>query len=208
MSQRIIGLTGGIATGKSTVADYVSKSYQVPILDADIYARDVFSPKLLNLLQERYGSDILGDRYFNNEDPNQNTNLVTQVDRAKLATIIFNSPQERVWLESQIHPYVRDRLQSEAKLYRPRLVMMVVPLLFEAKMQDLVTETWVVFCPLELELERLMQRDRLDLTAAQIRISSQMPISEKVAIADFVLDNSSTLFELFHQVDKLMAEAC
>ncbi len=85
---------------------------------------------------------------------------------------------------------------------------MVVPLLFEARMQDLVTETWVVFCPPELELERLMQRDLLDLTAAQLRISSQMPISAKVAIADFVLDNSLTLVELFRQVDKLMDTDC
>jgi dephospho-CoA kinase len=192
--QRIIGLTGGIATGKTSVANYLGKSYHLPIFDADIYSRDAITPQLLSLLLERYGAGMfLGDR---------------SLDRKKLGEIIFNNVGERTWLEDQIHPYVRRRLKAEAENYNPVTVVMVVPLLFEARMQDLVTETWVVACSPELELDRLMQRDRLNLTAAKIRIASQMSISEKIAIADFCLDNSTTLTELFHQVDRLMDTSC
>jgi dephospho-CoA kinase len=194
VTQRIIGLTGGIATGKTTVANYLAKSYHLPILDADIFSRDAITPNLLDLLQDRYGSGILlSDRIL---------------DRAKLGAIIFNNSEERTWLESQIHPYIRHRLKLEAEAHNPNPVAMVVPLLFEAGMQDLVTETWVVACSPELEIERLMQRDRLDHTAAKIRIASQMSISEKIAIADFSLDNSTTLAELFDQVDRLMDTSC
>jgi dephospho-CoA kinase len=194
VAQRIIGVTGGIATGKSTVAKYLEIRYSLPILDADIYARDAVTPELLNILQARYGSGILqGDRSLN---------------RTKLGTIIFNDPQERAWLESQIHPYVRDRLELEAKLLNPKTVVMVVPLLFEAGMQDLVTEIWVVACEPELEVKRLRQRDRLTLEAAQSRINSQMPMAAKKAIADFVLDNSTSIAELHYQIDKLMGASC
>ncbi len=194
MPQRVIGLTGGIATGKTTVANYLAKSYHLPILDADIYARDAITPQFLSLLQNRYGSEILlGDR---------------SLDRKKLGEIIFSNAEERTWLEGQIHPYICNRLKLGAEFHSPNPVVMVVPLLFEAGMQDLVTETWVVACSPELEIERLMQRDRLDLTAAKIRIASQMSISEKIAIADFCLDNSTTLTELFHQVDRLMDTSC
>jgi len=194
MEQRIIGLTGGIATGKTTVANYLHSAYHLPILDADIYARAAITPQFLKVLEERYGLSIFdSDRTLN---------------RRKLAEIIFNNPTERKWLESQIHPYVRDRLQLEAKSHSPKSVVMVIPLLFEAGMQELVTETWVVSCDPELEIERLRQRDHLDLQSAQIRIASQMSMVQKVAIADFVLDNSTTINELCRQVDKLMGSNC
>jgi len=194
VAQRIIGVTGGIATGKTTVANYLESRYCLPILDADIYARRSVTPELLNILLARYGSEILmGDR---------------SLDRTRLGAIIFKYPQERAWLEGQIHPYVRNRLELEAKLLSPKTVVMVVPLLFEAKMQDLVTEVWVVAVDYELETERLRQRDRLTLESAQLRINSQMPISAKMAIADYVLDNSTTIAELHHQIDKLMDTSC
>jgi len=194
MNQRIIGLTGGIATGKSTIANYLQSFYKLPILDADIYAREAITPQFLSLLSDRYGSGIIQKEQV--------------LDRKKLGEIIFNNPRERTWLESQIHPYVRDRLKSEAQLHSPNPVVMVIPLLFEAGMRNLVTETWVVSCDPEVELKRLMARDELDLEAAQIRIASQMSISEKVAIADFILDNSTTLAELCNQVDRLMGTSC
>jgi len=194
VAQRIIGVTGGIATGKTTAAMYLEARYHLPVLDADVYARDAVTPELLSILQARYGSEILqGDR---------------SLDRAKLGTIIFKYPYERTWLEGQIHPYVRNRLELEAKLRKPKTVVMVVPLLFEAKMQDLVTEVWVVACEPELEVERLRQRDRLTLEAAQLRINSQMPISEKRAIADFVLENSTSIAELHDRIDRLMDASC
>lgn len=187
--KRIIGLTGGIATGKTTVSNYLAHRYQLPVLDADIYAREavqVGSP-ILSKICDRYGSGVqLPDGTLN---------------RKRLGEIVFSNPAQRQWLEQQIHPYVRDRLQSELNtLVAPTLVF-VVPLLFEAGMTDLVTEIWVVSCSAEKQLRRMIERDRLSLEQAQSRINSQIPLEEKVARADVVLDNSSTPEALLKQVD-------
>lgn len=187
---RIIGLTGGIGTGKTTVSHYLATAYQLPVLDADIYARvavQLGSP-VLKAIAQRYGSDILL--------PDGTLN------RRQLGQIVFSSPDERRWLEQQIHPYVRDRLVEAMHELPPRSTpVLVVPLLFEAGMTDLVTEIWVVSCSRQQQMERLMQRDQLTLEQAQARINSQMPIEEKAARADVVLDNSSTLEALLRQVD-------
>jgi dephospho-CoA kinase len=118
-----------------------------------------------------------------------------------LGEVVFSSPGEREWLEQQIHPYVRDRFQSELNTLAASTVVLVVPLLFEAGMTDLVTEIWVVSCSPEQQLRRLMERNQLSLEQAQARINSQMPIQEKVARADLVLDNSSTPKGLLKQID-------
>jgi dephospho-CoA kinase len=187
MPQRIIGITGGIATGKSTVSEYLKKTYRLPILDADIYAREALTADLIAMIASRYGDRILkSDR---------------TLDRAELGKIIFQDASERQWLEAQIHPYVRDRLQAEAAQQQPSTVIMVVPLLFETGMQDLVTETWVVTCTAEQQLERLMQRNHLSEHEAKLRIASQMPLAQKIAIADVAIDNSGLETELFKQID-------
>lgn len=189
---RIIGLTGGIATGKTTVANYLADVYHLPILDADIYAREAVKPEsaILARIVERYGSKIvLPDGTLN---------------RPELGKIIFSNEQERSWLEAQIHPFVRDRLIYNSQIIAENLgdsIVMVVPLLFESKMTDLVTEIWVVNCPLDRQIERLIARDRLTQEQAMNRINSQMPLSEKCDRADIVLDNSSTLEFLLQQVD-------
>jgi dephospho-CoA kinase len=235
--ERIIGLTGGIGTGKTTVANYLASRYQLPILDADVYAREAVQPgsPILNQIFERYGVAVkLPDG---------------TLDRKHLGEIIFSYPDEKRWLEQQIHPYVRDRFQSEldtlvqegirqeaegrrqeaegrrqeaegirqeaedrrkeslydsyfrdAARVAPTAVL-VIPLLFEAGMTDLVTEIWVVSCPLEQQFHRIMERDRLSPEQAQARINNQLPLPEKVARADIVLDNSSTPDALLKQVD-------
>jgi dephospho-CoA kinase len=193
--QRIIGLTGGIGMGKTAVSEYLATVHRFPILDADVYAREAVEPgsHILEEIVERYGSGILL--------PDGTLN------RQRLGDIIFRSSPERLWLEQQIHPYVRDRFMAAlntSPLDNPQhtpTIVMVIPLLFEARMTDLVTETWVVRCSLDQQLERLMRRDRLSLKQAQARISSQMAIQKKTDRADVVLDNSSTLENLFKQVD-------
>ena len=187
-SPRIIGLTGGIATGKSTVSDYLATTYNLPVLDADIYARvavEIGSP-VLDAIAHRYPDILLLDGALN---------------RQKLGEIIFNNPQERQWLEQQIHPDVRDRFVTAIKELSAQTVVLVVPLLFEAGMTDLVTEIWVVYCSHQQQLERLMQRNGLTLEQAQARINSQMPIQEKCDRADVILDNSSIPEALLKQVD-------
>jgi dephospho-CoA kinase len=192
MSKRIIGLTGGIATGKTTVANYLATAYNLPIFDADIYARDAVSinSPILQAIAQRYGEEIL---------------LIDgSLNRQKLGEIIFTNQAERNWVEDLIHPYVRDRFQREIVEY-PQTLVFVVPLLFEAEMTDLVTEIWVVNCSEQQQLERLMQRNNFNLEQAQARIHSQLPLFEKAARAHVLLDNNSTLEALLKQVNLALA---
>jgi dephospho-CoA kinase len=194
MAKRIIGLTGGIATGKTTVANYLAGVHHLPILDADIYAKEavaVGSP-ILDAIAHRYGPEIL---------------LANgSLNRQKLGEIIFTDSEQRRWVESVIHPYVRDRFCQEITASSAETLVLVIPLLFEAGMTDIVTEIWVVRCWEQQQIQRLMQRNNLTPEQAQARINSQMPIAEKVKLADVVLDNTSTPQVLFLQVDAALAK--
>lgn len=186
--------------GKTAVSDYLGSTHHLPVLDADVYAREAVAPgsPILEAIAERYGSGVLLPD--------------GQLNRSRLGEIIFNSTPERLWLEQCIHPYVRDRLVrtittpplNDAQLH-PILVL-VIPLLFEARMTDLVSETWVVMCTSECQLERLMQREQLTEEQALMRINSQMAIAKKAARADVVIDNSTNLEDLFAQVDAALAK--
>lgn len=192
MTQRIIGLTGGIATGKSSVAAYLETRYKLPILDADIYARDAVKPGSVALanIAQRYGAEILL------ADGN--------LDRKQLGNIVFHDESERTWLEGQIHPYVRDHILSAQRQLTDPIVVAVVPLLFEAKMTDLASEIWVVVCDAEQQCQRLMERDAISRSQAEARIASQMPLIEKAHRATVVIDNNSDLAHLYTQVDQAM----
>ncbi|OKH25934.1 dephospho-CoA kinase [Chroogloeocystis siderophila 5.2 s.c.1] len=190
--RRIIGLTGGIATGKSTVAHYLATHHHLPILDADIYAREAVAmgSPVYDAIAQRYGSDL-----FLNDG---------SLNRKQLGDIIFNNAEERTWLEQQIHPYVRDRF-AEAMQQPYQTIVCVIPLLFEAGLTHLVTEIWVVVCSPQQQLARLMQRNQLTREQALARINSQMSLAEKASRADVVLDNSSTPEALLQQVDAALS---
>ncbi|NEP85017.1 MAG: dephospho-CoA kinase [Okeania sp. SIO3B3] len=203
---RLIGLTGGIGTGKTTVSNYLNKTYHLPIWDADIYARKAVQPGslILDSIIEHYGTNILL--------PNGNLN------RQKLGEIVFNNQEELLWLEKQIHPYVRDRFEQNIQQFVKKnnepgyqtsekypTAILVVPLLFEAKMTDLVTEIWVTYTSPQQQIERLMKRDGLSQEQAYTRINNQMPLENKCQQADVVLDNSSTLETFLKQVDSAIA---
>ena len=191
--RRIIGLTGGIATGKTTVSKHLSRVHQLPVLDADVYAREAVQPgsPILKAIADHYGQDILL--------PDGGLN------RQQLGHIVFQDATERLWLEQQIHPYVRDRFTKAMQdIADDQTVVQAIPLLFEAGLTDQVTEIWVVTCPEAQQLARLLQRDRLSLEQAQARIRSQTPLPEKVARADVVLDNSGEVDGLLAQVDRAL----
>ena len=190
---RIIGLTGGIATGKTTVSDYLCRHHDLTILDADLYAREAISQgsEGLKAVIQRYGSKIM--------------KTADTLDRTQLAQVIFQDSTEKRWLEALIHPYVRDRLTSTAKsLGEQPILVMDIPLLFEAQMTDLVSEIWVVNCEPGQQRNRLMQRNHLTQLAAQARIDSQMPLAQKCDRADIVLDNSGSIEALYAQVDRAL----
>ena len=194
-TRRAIGLTGGIGTGKTTVSRYLAEKYQLPVLDADIYAREAVQPgsPILQEIVRRYGNKIqLTDG---------------RLDRQLLGKIIFNNVEERRWLEAKIHPYVRSKLESELKQIKTDTIVLVVPLLFEANMTDLVTEIWLVYCSYEQQIRRIIERDSLNEKQANARINSQLALEKKVALADVVLDNSSTLDYLLRQVDTVLNES-
>lgn len=195
MGQRIIGLTGGIATGKTTVSRYLEEHHGLPVLDADVYARQAVEPdsEILAAITQRYGAKALND---------DNT-----LNRRRLGDIVFNDPAERKWLEQQIHPFVRQRFSEEMeKLADVLVVVQAIPLLFEADLTDQVTEIWVVICSEATQLERLMARDALSEAAARARIENQWPLAQKAEMADITLTNESTLKELYKQVDKALAK--
>jgi dephospho-CoA kinase len=190
---RIIGLTGGIATGKSTVADYLAGHYHWPVFDADIYARDAVLPGTSSLaaIVDRYGSQIL---------------LVDEtLDRTKLGEIIFASASERQWLEALIHPYVRQCFDRDLADITNTAVA-VIPLLFEANLQNIVSELWVVTCSPKQQLDRLQTRNHLTLEQAQARIKSQMPLAAKVQRANVVIDNSGAKDDLIEQIERSISK--
>ena len=194
MNQRLIGLTGGIATGKTTVSNYLRDRYGFPILDADVYAKEaveVDSP-IFQEIVKRYGSEIqLENRALN---------------RTKLGDIIFNNTDEKVWLEAQIHPYVRKRFQEVIDSLDNQIIVLSIPLLIEANLTHLVSEIWIVFCHYDQQIQRLQQRNYLTEQQAIARIKNQLPLTEKITRADVVLDNSGSLDCLYQQIDQNFKE--
>ena len=187
--RRIIGLTGGIATGKTTVSRYLAQKYHLPILDADLYAREAvqLDSPILEAIYQRYGDNFkLPDGSLN---------------RQALGAIIFTQPQEKAWLESQIHPYVRTKFVSFLTTLTDPMIVLVIPLLFEAQMTDLVNEIWVVACEETIQIERLQARDGLTKSEAIARITSQIPLATKINAADLVLNNTGNLPNLYQQID-------
>ena len=190
MGQRIIGLTGGIATGKSTVADYLATHHGLPILDADVYARQAVEAgsQILEAIAARYGPDILLPD--------------GSLDRAQLGQIIFSDTVEKAWLEQQTHPFVRQCFAAAmTQLPDAETVVQVIPLLFEADLTDQVTEIWVVACSPDTQLQRLMTRNSLSREMAEARIQNQWPLAQKIERADVILANNSALPQLHAQID-------
>jgi dephospho-CoA kinase len=188
-SQRRIGLTGGIASGKSTVARWLQQQ-GLPVLDADVYAREALAPGSAGAVAvlERYGETVRSE----GSAPDAGV-----INRGSLGQIVFNDSQERQWLEELVHPLVRQRFNTElAALEGQPAVVLVIPLLFEAGLESLCSEIWLVDCEPEQQLERLMQRDGLSQAAAQVRINAQWPLKRKRELADRVIDNREGVVDL------------
>lgn len=188
----VVGLTGGIACGKTTVAN-MFKEKGCPIIDADLVAREVVEPGELGLrlVAERFGSVAL------NEDGTLN--------RKALGKIVFNDPSARADLNAILHPLIRERMRQkkeEALRDNPPFVVMDIPLLYENQHETTVDLVIVVYVPAQIQLERLMKRDGFTAEEAQKRIASQMDIEEKKRRADICIDNSGALEETREQVEQ------
>ena len=191
--QRRIGLTGGIASGKSSVAALLEKR-GCPVLDADCYAREALAQgtSASNAVVARYGERIKKDG-------------TSDIDRAGLAAIVFNDPNERSWLEELIHPIVQQRFDEALRSFpEAPIVILMIPLLFEAGLEAWCSEIWVVRCTALQQRERLMARNNYTEAEAMQRIEAQWPIDIKVQRADSVINNSGRIDDLHDQLDALL----
>ena len=191
--QRRIGLTGGIASGKSSVAALLKKR-GCPVLDADVFAREALSPgtSASNAVVARYGKRVQKDE-------------TSKIDRAGLASIVFNDPNERNWLEQLVHPIVQRRFDDALRaLPDAPIVILMIPLLFEAGLEAWCSEIWVVRCTALQQKERLMARNNYTDTEAIQRIAAQWPIDIKVQRADSVINNTGLIDDLNDQIDALL----
>jgi dephospho-CoA kinase len=177
--QRRIGLTGGIASGKSTVGHWL-EARGLPLLDADRFAREALAAGSAGAraVLQRYGAAVQAA----GSDPAE-----AQLDRSALGRIVFHDPSERLWLEQLVHPLVRQRFDEELTA-APALVLMI-PLLFEAGLEGLCSEIWLVDCDPATQLQRLMTRDQLNEADARARLGAQWPLERKRPLADLVIDN-------------------
>jgi len=193
MNKKIIGITGGLATGKSTVSDYLERQYDLKVLDADLYAREATEKNnsILSEIVNRYGQKILLDS--------------GQLDRLQLAQIIFNQGQEKKWLENLIHPYVKKRFLEDLHSSNDNVIVFVVPLLFEVGMQDMVDETWLVTCSPQQQIERVIKRNSLSKEQALARINNQWDLDTKRNLADLIIENTEDLNYLYKQIDRAIA---
>lgn len=187
--QRRIGLTGGIASGKSTVG-HLLEQRGWPVLDADRYARDA-------LAADSFGAQAVVARY------GESVGHPSSLDRAALGRIVFSDPAERRWLEQLVHPLVRQRFDRELQqLQSTPVVVLMIPLLFEAGLEALCSEIWLVDCDPQQQLDRLQQRDGLSRADAQARLDAQWPLSRKRDLADVVIDNRGASNALVDQLNR------
>ena len=183
-----VGLTGGIASGKTTISDLFAKR-GVPVVDTDSISRQLLEPGELAFEQvcEHFGDDIL------DQDG--------KIDRRRLREIVFSQADEKTWLETMLHPLIfqrsHDAIVANA---RSEYVLVVVPLLFETNYQSLVDRILVVDCPAEQQIERLMKRDRIDESLARKMLAQQLSNAERVARAHDIIDNRSETADLESQV--------
>ena len=188
----VVGLTGGIGCGKSAVSSQL-ESYGRPIVDADIVAREVVEPgePALKAISAHFGSHIL--------------NASGALDRAQLRQVVFQEPKQRQWLESLLHPIIRQRILDKIDKARETApyVVLASPLLLETDQHLLVDYTVVVDLPESLQISRTCSRDNNDEAQVKRIIAAQMPRSDRLAKADHVIDNSGDLNSLKHQVQQL-----
>lgn len=190
----VIGLTGSIASGKSTVSKMFS-DLNLPVIDADQISRDVVEPgepaykQIVNV----FGQEVL------HEDG--------KLNRKKLGKVIFSNEDNRKRLNEIVHPEVRREMVLQRDRYKNEdtpAVVLDIPLLFESQLMDYVERTLVVYVDESTQLERLMERDRSASEDALERIKSQMPVSKKAELADAVIDNNGTVEESFQQLKDIL----
>ena len=182
--QRRIGITGGIASGKTLIGNFLFEAKQWPILDADSYAHEALSTgsPISKQVLLKYGDEII--------QKSRNNDQI--IDRKKLAKIVFTNDMEKKWLEEIIHPFVNKRIEEELEKFKSNsIVILIIPLLFEKNYNGLCSEICYVDCSRSMQLKRLQSRDQLNLEEANQRIDAQWDNALKKQFADHIITNSN-----------------
>lgn len=193
---KIIGLTGGIGTGKSTVSKIIMEK-GFPLIDADLIAREVveIGEPAYTMIIEVFGDSIL--------------NTDGSIDRKKLGHIVFSDTELRLKLNNIVHPQIYKKIKEKLLYYSKNndIIFLDIPLLIEgleksSKFGIVFDEIWVVYADRETQIRRIIERDRTDYESATRRVDAQLPIDEKLKFADVVISNTGDLEELVSNVDK------
>ncbi|MCE7555868.1 dephospho-CoA kinase [Aliivibrio fischeri] len=173
----VVAITGGIGSGKTTVADRFQALYNINIVDADIIAREVVNPGTKGLIQieQHFGPQILLDD--------------GHLDRAKLRECIFSEPSEKQWLNNLLHPLIRSEMQRQIALSTSEYTLLVVPLLVENKLQYLANRVLVVDVLEQTQINRTVNRDKVNHQQVKAILASQASREERLAAADDIINN-------------------
>lgn len=192
----VIGLTGSIATGKSTVS-LMFDDFNIPVIDADKLSREVVKPgeKAYKEIIDAFGEEIL------REDKT--------LDRETLGQIVFADESKRNILNQIVHPAVRERMLEKRDDYiknEEKCIVLDIPLLFESKLTHFVDKTLVVYADESVQLQRLMERNGYSEDEAMQRIKTQIPAKEKAELADKVINNNGSKFDSFRQLESILKD--
>ncbi len=187
----VIGLTGGIASGKTTVANLFKQQFKIDIVDADIVAREVVESGTpgLNAIIEHFGADIVRDDQA--------------LDRAKLREKIFSNPEEKAWLNGLLHPMIREKMIEDLEQVTSDYALLVVPLLVENKLDSLCDRVLVVDVAPQTQISRTVKRDNVSEEQANAILASQASREQRLALADDVVKNNPDDPDLLLQITDL-----
>ncbi|MCW8334542.1 dephospho-CoA kinase [Vibrio paucivorans] len=187
----VIGLTGGIASGKTTVANLFHHHFGIDIVDADIVAREVVEPgtKGLAAIAEHFGNDILLSS--------------GELNRSALRERIFSNPEEKSWLNQLLHPMIRQQMTEQLEKTRSDYALLVVPLLVENNLQTMANRVLVVDVDENTQISRTMERDKVSEQQARSILASQSSREQRLSIADDVVKNNTGNEKLLPQITEL-----
>lgn len=194
----VLGLTGGIASGKSTVSKRLVDAHNAVMIDADAVAFELAEPHmpLWDNYVKRYGAEVA---------LNDNGTL----NRDKIGEIVFSDAKERQWMDEMAHPLIKAEILSrleKLKINNCKIVVLDVPLLFEVHWDKMCDIIWLVYVDMKTQLARLMARNDYTCDIASQRIASQMPMEKKKALADVVIDNNDSIEKTLQFVDEEWAK--
>ncbi|MBF7016885.1 dephospho-CoA kinase [Staphylococcus durrellii] len=192
---KVIGLTGGIATGKSTVSEVLSV-HGFKIVDADVASRKAVEKGSEGLAKVKA---VFGDEAIDENG---------EMNRAYVGDVVFNQPEKRMELNQIVHPIVHDIMEKEKNDYLNKgyNVIMDIPLLFENELQETVDEVWLVYTSESIQIDRLMERNNLSMEDAKARVLSQISIDKKRRMADHVIDNRDSKLDLKQNLESFLVE--